>query len=271
MKNRYDISKPSLSRPVYIMGCALALFACSQPETQTEPPKQPAPHVSEIGETSSQSTTESSAPKTSDGATNVRSAESHIHGGAMLSIVSEGNRIEIELETPLYNLLGFEYEPQTLAEKTLVSEVEVKLADPQQLISFNSDAKCAFIKSDQDIELFHHASESEDAHNEDDEHDEHHEDDEHHETHHDDHHENEESHSEDEHHDGDHDDESDSHKDIILNYALNCSNIDKLKTVKVEFFNLFPKFSDLELVYLGPSRQMSADLSPSRPSVDLTR
>jgi len=77
----------------------------------------------------------------------------------------------------------------------------------------------------------------------------------------------------DENHDEEHDEheEAGAHKDVILNYKLTCKNPDKLKSVSVDFFNVFSNFTELELVYLGPNTQMSTKLSSSRPSVDLTR
>jgi len=45
----------------------------------------------------------------------------------------------------------------------------------------------------------------------------------------------------------------------------------KLKKIEVSLFEEFPFFKELELVYLGPSQQMSVELSSSRPNADLTR
>ena len=84
----------------------------------------------------------------------IRSAESHVHGGASLSIVSEKNTVLIELETPIYNLLGFEYAPRTPEERARVSEVEAMLGLPQNLIQFNREAECTFVDPKTKIVLF---------------------------------------------------------------------------------------------------------------------
>ena len=175
----------------------------------------------------------------------IRSAESHVHGGASLSIVSEKNTVLIELETPLYNLLGFEYAPRTPEEQARVLEVETRLGQPQSLIQFNPDAKCTFVDSKTKTVLFPAGAGDHDDHDDHEDHDDH-----------DDH----------EDHEG-----SAKHKDVLLTYALTCDAADKLKTVNVEFFQHFSNFTELELVYLGPTRQMSAELSRSRPRADLTR
>jgi len=124
----------------------------------------------------------------------IRSAESHVHGGAILSIVSERNKIAIEFETPIYNLLGFEYAPQTPAEKARVQDVEKTLAAPASLIRFNKEAKCDYAAPDSQIKLF-------DEHADDPEHDEEHHDEEHHDDDNDDTHE-----------------KAGSHKDLIVTF-----------------------------------------------------
>jgi hypothetical protein len=188
----------------------------------------------------------------------VRSADSHVHGGATLSIVSENEVIQIELETPLYNLLGFEYEPKSDAERSLVSKAEAGLSEPQNLFRLNESAACAFDTPDSKISLFY-------AHSDDD-HDE-----EKYNHDHSDHHDTEaeaDGHDHDEHHEHE---GSESHKDVTLTYSLTCRNIEKLETVKVELFEVFPNLTELELVYLGPSQQMSAILTPSKTTADLKR
>ena len=237
------------------------------------------------------STSETAKPDpVTDVTTPVRSADSHVHGGATLSIVSENDVVQIELETPLYNLLGFEYEPRSDAEKSKVSKVETSLAEPQTLIRFNEDAGCAFDAPVSKISLFDTHSDDDDHHHEEKynhDHSDHHENEEDvrghdHQEHHQDlegeydhdhsnHHDTEaeaDSHDHDEHHEHE---SGEGHKDVILTYSLTCQDIDKLETVKVELFEVFPNLTELELVYLGPSQQMSAILTPSKTTADLKR
>ncbi len=225
------------------IGFSLTLVGCSPSHSEETHHVEDAHSATHEVETPEKVETE----KHSDHETHseVRSAESHIHGGAMLAIVSQNNRITIEFESPLYNLLGFEYAPRSKEEKALVDRVEKTLSNPKILISFNREAKCTYLDFISGVELF-------------DDHDESHhdEDDEHH----------------DKNHDENHDEEtSDTHADVILNYELTCKAIDKLNMVRVEFFNEFSNFTELELVYLGPSKQMSANLTASKPTADLTK
>ena len=239
----------TLSRPFLLIGFSLAVIGCSPSESGHDPLDEASSPQNSVVDAASQTETSPEAHQNQSNTHAVRSAESHVHGGAVLSLVNENNTIIMELETPLYNLLGFEYEPKTQDERTHVSDVEARLSQPQNLIRFNADANCTYDTLESPVTLFEtHMDEDEGQsdHGHDDDHIEHGEDD----------------------HDEDHDAD---HKDVILKYGLRCISPSKLKNVEVLFFDDFPFFTALELVYLGPSQQMSADLSPSRTKVDLTR
>jgi hypothetical protein len=246
----------STSSLACVLGLTVLLAACSQPEGKNAPETidtTPASSAEMVPETFAEA---SPTKPLSEAVPSVRSADSHVHGGATLSIVSENETIQVEFESPLYNLLGFEYTPTTDAEKALVSEAEVSLTQPEKLIRFNDAAKCSFENPSSNVELFEiHSREDDDEHHDDHDHSDHHE---------------EESETDD--HDEHHQHKEDGvHKDVLLNYFLSCGEIDKLKTVRVELFEIFPNLTELELVYLGPSQQMSAALTPSKATAELTR
>jgi len=205
---RYTLS--TFFKPLCALALALNLAGCSKPEIENTTGTQETPKATHSEPAPQQTGASIEAKAAEDDTPTVRSAESHVHGGAVLSIVTENNKIAIEFETPLYN---------------------------------------TFQAPTSEIELFEDHADQEDHHESHEDEDEHHDDDEHHDEH----------------------KEAGSHKDVILSYRLTCQNIDKLQSVRVEFFDVFSNFTELELVYLGPTKQMSADLTPSRPSVDLTR
>ncbi|MEP4051562.1 MAG: DUF2796 domain-containing protein [Litorimonas sp.] len=239
-----------------ILCVTLLLVGCSKPETKKASETidtPPASSAEMVPETFAEA---SPIKPLNEDVPSVRSADSHVHGGATLSIASENETIQIEFETPLFNLLGFEYAPKTDAEKALVSEAEVSLTQPEKLIRFNDAANCSFETPSSNVDLFEtHSGEEDDEHHDDHDHSDHHE-------------EESETDDHDEHHQHK---EDDVHKDVLLNYFLSCGEIDKLKTVKVDLFEIFPNLTELELVYLGPSQQMSADLTPSKATAELTR
>jgi len=94
-------------KPLYALGFALILMGCSNSETDTEHHDDHHHTEHEPSKTHSGKTLKTPDDKTTDdNHSTIRSAESHVHGGAKLAIVSEGNNVTIEFETPIYNLLG---------------------------------------------------------------------------------------------------------------------------------------------------------------------
>ena len=168
-----------------------------------------------------------------------RSANAHSHGDAELAIVLEGAMITVELETPLYNLLGFEHHPETAAQKAKVEMAEDQLQKGEALFVFNANAKCNLISESKAVHLF-----DEDHH--DDEHDEH---------------------DEHEHHD----EQEDSHKDVLLQYQYRCTKPSSLENVSVNLFEFFEDMSDIDVTYLGPSTQKQVSLTRKNTQMDLSQ
>ncbi len=228
------------TRSTFLLGSSLTILACAQAENDEHHTEPEGGLHNAVAESSSTITEEPKARHPKESSAVSRSADRHAHGGAVLSIVSENDVLIVELESPLFNFLGFEYEPRSSDEKARVSEVEARLNQPESLFDFNTNAECDLNALVTKVSLF-------DSDIEDHGHDSAHQD------HHDDH------------------ASSDDHKDVVLSYRFTCEAINKLKTVHVKVFQYFPNFTELELVYLGPTRQMSAELSSSRPIADLTR
>ena len=170
-----------------------------------------------------------------------RSADSHTHGGASLAIVLEGSQLIVELDSPLYNVLGFEHAAETAAQKAAVLKAETILSNGAGLFEFNNEAACSAISDHIEVDLDF------------DDHDE--------EGHHDDH----------DDHDDEEADEHESHKDIVLQYEYMCRNPKALKYVTVKLFESFENLTDIELVYLGPNIQRQDILSPNKTRMNLKR
>jgi len=153
--------------------------------------------------------------------TKTRSAESHSHGDASLAIVLEGSTVTVELDTPLYNLLGFEHIAETAKQKAAVQKAEFVLSNRSSLFAFNSQAGCELSDKTIFVELGL------------DDHEDHEED-----------------------HDDDHVDDDlhdETHKDVTIQYDYKCSNPKALKNVTVNLFEYFENLTKLDLVYLGPN------------------
>lgn len=72
-----------------------------------------------------------------------RQAGSHVHGDATLLMALDGDVLVIELESPLYNLLGFEHAPKTELQGKTLERAEVTLGMPENLFVLNNEAACA--------------------------------------------------------------------------------------------------------------------------------
>jgi hypothetical protein len=70
------------------------------------------------------------------------SAGAHEHGVARLDVAVEGNRIVIELDTPLDNLLGFEHAPRTDAERAKADAAVKVLREAVALFRIDGNAAC---------------------------------------------------------------------------------------------------------------------------------
>lgn len=183
----------------------------------------------------------------------VRQADSHVHGAASLAMALDGGTLSVELETPLYNILGFEHAPDTPEQTRAVTEAQTVLADPSRLFAFNAEAGCT-VTQVPTVVLFgeddDHSHDHDDEHGHEDDHD------------HADEHSHDADHAHDDDHDHDHDHEDGhAHRDVILGYAYDCANPEALRAVDLPLFTSFEELTTLDLVYLGNSQQMASSIS----------
>ncbi len=67
----------------------------------------------------------------------------HEHGIATLSLAQDGQVLEIKLDTPASNLLGFEHAAKTPADKSQLVQTETQLRKPIELFGIPSAAACS--------------------------------------------------------------------------------------------------------------------------------
>ena len=77
-----------------------------------------------------------------------QSAGPHAHGVAQLDVAVSANRLSIELDTPLDNLLGFEHAPRTDAERAKAAALVARLRDGASLFRIDSAAGCTLAAVD---------------------------------------------------------------------------------------------------------------------------
>lgn len=72
----------------------------------------------------------------------VSAAGAHQHGVARLTVAAEGNRLELELSSPLESLVGFEHEPRNDKERKAVQAMKDSFRKPETLFAPSAAAQC---------------------------------------------------------------------------------------------------------------------------------
>ena len=174
----------------------------------------------------------------------MRHADAHSHGDAKLAIALDETALYIELDTPLYNLTGFEHAPRTPDEIDVHQKVEAVLAQPERLFSVNPEAGCSPRDGVEGVQLSSAAEHDEHAHDAPGHGDEHAKD----ET-----------------------DLSNTHRDLVVEYIFDCRSPGRIDEIVVHLFELFPRIEELDSVYLDQSTQRSIHLTPDNHRINLAR
>ncbi len=80
-----------------------------------------------------------------------RQGHVHEHGVSALKIAIEGKQIEMELEAPGHDIVGFEHEAKSDEDKAAVEKAIKLLKQPLSLISFPAKAGCKLASSEVEV------------------------------------------------------------------------------------------------------------------------
>ncbi len=158
----------------------------------------------------------------------------HDHGHATLNLVQEGKTIQLMLESPAVNIIGFEHAAKTPQEKQKIENAIELLKQGEKLFGFPASAQCAQIEVEvesEHTELTEHHDESKEEH--------------------------ESNH-----------DEPESHSEFEVSYQFVCDAPTKLDTLKVHFFEFFPLTEEIEAQLVTEKRQFAAELSPQSSTIN---
>ena len=161
------------------------------------------------------------------------SLDAHEHGAAQLNVVLDGKVLELQLESPAMNLVGFEHAAKSDADKAKVAAAHSQLEQPQALFGLNA-GDCTISKQELESPLFaDHADTHEHKHDHD------------HETSHD-----------------------SEHSDIHAHYSLDCQKPEELKQLNLgELFKRFPATEKIQVQLIGPNGQQGLELTPAQPTL----
>lgn len=93
------------------------------------------------------------------------SLAAHEHGAAQLNVALEGQRLELALESPAMNLVGFEHAAESTSDKAAVARAQQHLQTPLALFGIAAAADCVITSHELQSPLFDaHAEEHDNEH-----------------------------------------------------------------------------------------------------------
>ncbi|CAI8936251.1 DUF2796 domain-containing protein [Pseudomonas sp. IT-P4] len=158
------------------------------------------------------------------------SLAAHEHGVGRLNAALDGKTLELELESPAMNLVGFEHVATSDADKAKVAATRAQLEQPLALFNLPKAAGCVVENQELESPLFGDKPEADDDHDEDAKDEDGHE-----------------------HHD---------HSEIHARYQFTCATPDALKTLDLaNIFTRFPATRKIQVQLIGPSGQQGVDVT----------
>lgn len=189
----------------------------------------------------------------------VETLDSHEHGSASLSIAIDDNLISIRFESPAVNIVGFEYQPTDEEQQARVTVAKNKLSNFDTSFKLQGESRCLVLQSSANWISDH------------DEHSEHENDIS--KTEHDDHseHDNDTTKSD---HDGHSEHENNvmkaEHAEFLVEFELQCEQIDNLTAIDVPLLALFPAIDEIDAQIIYPSGQLQQELTIDNTLINLS-
>jgi hypothetical protein len=156
----------------------------------------------------------------------------HEHGVGRLNAALDGQTLELELDSPAMNLVGFEHAAATDADKAKVAATRAQLEQPLALFSLPKAAGCVVENQELKSTLFGDKADADDDHDEDG-------------------------------HEHVHD-----HSEIHARYQFTCATPGALKTLDLaNIFNSFPATRKIQVQLIGPSGQQGVEVTAKTASL----
>ncbi|MNK97446.1 hypothetical protein D3C87_1177800 [compost metagenome] len=159
------------------------------------------------------------------------SLAAHEHGVGRLNAALDGKTLELELESPAMNLVGFEHVATSDADKAKVAAARAQLEQPLALFNLPKAAGCVVENQELESPLFGDKPDADDDHDEDAK------DEDGHEHHHD-------------------------HSEIHAHYQFTCATPAALKSLDLaNIFTRFPATQKIQVQLIGPSGQQGVEVT----------
>ena len=154
--------------------------------------------------------------------------DAHLHGYVELTVALENSGLEIHLESPAINIIGFEHKATSKAQLQTIERARQTLEAPAKLFSFNG-GDCALKRATADFPALteHHA-------------------------HHDDEH---------EHNKEEHDTDEESHSEITAHFEYGCAQDKEINTITVNLIDHFPTIEKIKAMWVTDVKQGTVELT----------
>ncbi|OCW18304.1 DUF2796 domain-containing protein [Pseudomonas sp. S3E12] len=154
----------------------------------------------------------------------------HEHGVGRLNAVLDGQALELELDSPAMNLVGFEHLATSAADKAKVAAARKQLENPLALFNLPKAAGCVISSQELNSPLFGDKPEAD--HDDDDDHDA-------------------KGGTHEHHHD---------HSEIHAHYQFTCATPTALGNLDLtQVFKTFPATQKIQVQLIGPSGQQGVE------------
>jgi len=149
-----------------------------------------------------------------------RQKDSHEHGAAIIKMVMEDEKLQVEFEVPSESLIGFEHFPKSQSNREKFNEAIKILSDPSKLFSQPIKAECLLVGMNVSQSLFS----------------------------------NEEEHGHDE------SEKSEIHSEFESNYYWNCQHLDEIDSIGTQLMSFFPRIEEIRVNWISNNGQGSLEL-----------
>ena len=169
-----------------------------------------------------------------------RQMDAHQHGHGKLNLAVEGQTLQMELEVPGVDIVGFEHAARSASDQAKVKIGKKKLFEPLALFSLPTAAECKITSSSVMVEGENETRGSgHDAHGH--------------------------SHDEKHHEDGD----SESHSEFHAEYTFTCSNVNAITEIAFPYFDAFPNSEELAVTIITDKSQKAFEVTRKNPVINM--
>ncbi|MBS0241525.1 MAG: DUF2796 domain-containing protein [Proteobacteria bacterium] len=157
----------------------------------------------------------------------------HVHGEGRLGIVLDGKQLQLELEAPAADIVGFEHAASTDADREAVRTAAATLEKADTVFVLPAEAGCkldaASVEAEGALAPPDPGAKPEAKH------------------------------------------EDGGHSELHAVYTLTCTAPEKLASITFPYFKTFSRAERLDVTVVGPKSQTQADATRDNPTLDLTR